>query len=113
MIGAELVCNVSPDDGNGGGSYFGPVASSAAGSNRVSLPENSQGGGGEAFLVMNGTGAGQIHAIVAYNATSRSYTLDTPLVATLGVDSWVQTLNYQGKSHYIGNRWGDNGAFQL
>ena len=69
MIGAELVCNVSPDDGNGGGSYFGPVASSAAGSNRVSLPENSQGGGGEAFLVMNGTGAGQIHAIVAYNAT--------------------------------------------
>lgn len=99
-------------DGNGGGSYFGPVASSAAGSVRVTLPPGT-GGGGEAFVVMNGTGAGQIHAITSYNGTTRSYTLDTPLVAALGSDSWVQTLSYQGKSHYIGNRWADTGAFQL
>jgi len=100
------------DDGNGGGQYLGPVATSAAGSTKVTLPVGAS-GGGETFMVVNGTGFGQIHAIVSYDPESRTLTLDEPLVAALDGDSWVQTLAYQGKSHYIGNRWGDTGAVQL
>ena len=54
------------DDGNGGGQYLGPVASSAAGSTKVTLPVGAA-GGGETFMVVNGTGFGQIHAIVSYD----------------------------------------------
>jgi len=99
-------------DGNGGGAYFGPVASAEAGSTEVSLPAGA-GGGGEVLMVINGTGFGQIHAVVSYDRETCTYTLDEPLVAALGKDAWVQTLAYQGKSHYIGNRWSDTGGFQL
>lgn len=36
-------------DGNGGPAYFGPVASSAAGSDQVTLPIGRKGGGGAAY----------------------------------------------------------------
>ena len=63
---------------------------------------------GEAFVVLNGTGHGQIHAIKAFNSSTRTYTLATPLMAALAKDTWVQGLAYQGKNHYVGNRCDDN-----
>jgi len=88
-------------DGNGVGAYFG--------SGQVKLPV----GGGSAVLVINGTGFSQAHAVKSYDAETRTYTLTEPLAAELSADAWVQTLAYQGKSHFIGNTFTDTGACQL
>ena len=100
-------------DGNGGGVYYGPVAASAAGSVHVTLPTAHVGGGGEVLVVLNGTGMGQIHPVESWDATSRTYTLTTPLAVALGADSWVQALSYQARNIFAANTFADNGAFQI
>jgi hypothetical protein len=92
-------------DGTGGPSYFGPVARSAAGSTHLTLPANRPGGGGDVVLVVNGTGAGQRHAILSFDSESRTYELATPLVVELSPDSWIQAMRYQGGSMFVGNRF--------
>jgi hypothetical protein len=102
-------------DGNGEPAYYGPVARSAAGSTNITLPHGTvlPKGGGDAMLVVNGSGFGQIHPITRYDSESLTLTLATALMAEIGADAWIQTLAFQGRNIFHENSFADNGAFQM
>jgi hypothetical protein len=91
----------------------GPVASSAKGSRKISIPAGTTGGYAPNLVVLNGTGFGQIHAVESYDSATRTFTLAQPLAATLGPDSYIQVLAYQARNIFVANQFMDNGAFQF
>ncbi|MEN6642145.1 MAG: glycosyl hydrolase family 28-related protein [Armatimonadia bacterium] len=103
----------------GGGAYFGKIA--AVDGNKLTLaadptykdyaPTPHTDWSGAAFMILDGTGAGQ-YRLVTRNE-GRQWEVDKPFDLPPDANSLISIAPHRGRHLFVNNRFEDGGAFQL